>query len=126
MDFFDKMKDGISKGIDTIGTKGKELMEETQAQLQIRSLRDQRRDALEKLGLLAYALFKTGALADEGAKAVCETIGSLDQQIAAKQAELRHESGTAAAAGSAPVKCECGAENTAGVKFCPACGKKIG
>ena len=88
MDFFDKMKDGISKGIDTIGTKGKELMEDTQTQLQISSLKDKRKKSLEDLGALAYALFQKGALADEGAKAVCAAIDSLDQQIAAKQALL--------------------------------------
>lgn len=131
MDFFDKMKDGLSKGIDTIGTKGKELMEETQVQLQISSLRGKRREALEQLGSLAHDLFKKGALVDEGAKVVCAGIDSLDQQIAAKQAELRHESGAAVSAPAAgpapaPAQCECGAENTAGVKFCPACGKKIG
>jgi hypothetical protein len=130
MDFFDKMKDGISKGIDTIGTKGKELMEDTQTQLQISSLRDKRKKSLEDLGALAYALFQKGALADEGAKAVCETIGSLDQQIAAKQAALgqSHQEAkpAASAPGSALVKCDCGAENAAGVNFCSVCGKKLG
>ena len=126
MDFFDKMKDGLSKGIDTIGAKGKELMEDTQAQLQISSLRDKRKKALEDLGALAYALFQRGALADDGVKGICETIGSLDQQISAKQAELKHDSATAPATGSGLVKCECGAENAAGVKFCSACGKKTG
>lgn len=129
MDFFDKVKDGLSKGIDTIGAKGKELMEDTQAQLQISSLRDKRKKSLEDLGALAYALFQKGALADEGAKAVCETIRAFDQQIAAKQADHRHDSAiavSAPAAGSALVKCDCGAENAAGVKFCSACGNKLG
>jgi len=133
MDFFDKMKDGISKGIDTIGAKGKELMEDTQIQLQISSLRDRRHKALEELGALAYALFQKGALADEGAQAVCATIVSLDQQIAAIQAEHAqgHQAGKAGvvaapATGQALMKCDCGVENVAGVKFCPSCGKKIG
>ena len=133
MAFFDKMKDNISKGIDTIGAKGKELMEDTQTQLQISSLRDKRKRSLEELGALAYAMFQKGALADEGAKTVCETIGSLDQQIAAKQAllaqgheETKPAAVAAAGPGSALVKCDCGAENAAGVKFCSACGKKFG
>ena len=133
MEFFDKMKDGISKGIDTIGTKGKELVEETQTQLQISSLRDKRRKSLEDLGALAYSLFQKGALADEGAKAVCETIGSLDKQIADKQATLSHGhqeekpgGASAAGAGTALVKCECGAEHALGVKFCASCGKQLG
>ena len=132
MDFFDKMKDGLSKGIDTIGAKGKELMEDTQTQLQISSLRDKRRKSLEDLGALAYALFQKGALADEAAKAVCETIGALDQQIVAKQAALdqSHQAAkpaiAASGAGSALVKCECGAENSRGVKFCSSCGKQLG
>ena len=89
--------------------------------------------ALEDLGALAYALFQKGALADEGAKALCETIGSLDQQIAAKQAALgqgrpeeKPAAAVASAAGSALVKCDCGAENAAGVRFCSSCGKKLG
>jgi hypothetical protein len=134
MDFFDKMKDGITKGIDTIGAKGKELMEDTQTQLQISSLRDKRKKALEDLGALAYALCQKGALADEGAKQACETIASLEQQIAAKQAALTqaHQVGQPAAAAPAPAagtaltKCECGAENAGGVKFCSSCGKKLG
>jgi hypothetical protein len=132
MDFFDKMKDGLSKGIDTIGAKGKELMEDTQTQLQISSLRDKRRKSLEDLGALAYALFQKGAFADEGAKTLCETIGSLDQQIAAKQAALDqgHQTAqpaiSAPAAGSALVKCACGAGNAPGVKFCSSCGNKLG
>jgi hypothetical protein len=95
--FFDKMKDGISKGIDTIGAKGKELMEDTQAQLQLGGLRDKRKKSLEELGALAYALFEKGALADEAAKGACGTIADLDRQIAAKQAELQHSHGTPAA-----------------------------
>jgi hypothetical protein len=128
MAFFDKMKDNISKGIDTIGAKGKELMEDTQTQLQISSLRDKRKKALEDLGALAYALVQKGELADEGAKAACAAIGSLDQQIAAKQALLDqgHEESKPAAAGAALVKCDCGAENARGVKFCSSCGKQIG
>lgn len=89
MDFLDKMKDGITKGIDTIGAKGKELVEDTQAHLQIKSLQNQREKAVQELGTLAYTLFQKNALADEGAKKVCEAIAALDQQIAAKQAEIK-------------------------------------
>ena len=89
MDFLDKMKDGISKGIDTIGAKGKELVEDTQAHLAIRSLQGQKEKALGELGTLAFALFQKGALADEAAKKVCENIAAIDRQIAAKEAEIK-------------------------------------
>ena len=91
MDFLDKMKDSLSKGIDTVSAKGKELVEDTQAHLAIKSLQSQKEKALGELGALAFALFQKGALADEAAKKVCENIASLDQQIAAKQAELKEE-----------------------------------
>jgi hypothetical protein len=91
MDFLDKMKDGLSKGIDTIGAKGKELVEDTQTHIQIKSLQNQRGKALEELGVLAFALFQKGALADDGARKVCESIVALDQQIAAKKAELKDD-----------------------------------
>ena len=89
MDFLDKMKDGLSKGIDTVSAKGKELVEDTQAHLAIRSLQGQKEKALGELGALAFALFQKGALADEGAKKVCESIASIDKQIAAKEAEIK-------------------------------------
>ena len=88
MDFLDKMKDGITKGIDTIGAKGKELADDAQAHLQVRTLQNQREKAVQDLGVLALSLFQKGALADEGAKKLCEAIAALDQQIAAKKAEL--------------------------------------
>jgi hypothetical protein len=91
MDFLDKMKDGISKGIDTIGAKGKELVEDTQAHIQIKSLQNQRGKAIEELGALAFAMFQKGALADEGARKVCESIVALDRQIATRQAELKDD-----------------------------------
>jgi hypothetical protein len=91
MDFLDKMKEGLSKGIDTVSAKGKDLMEDAQAHLAIKSLQNQKEKALGELGGLAFALFQKGALADEAAKKVCESIASLDQQIAAKEAELKEE-----------------------------------
>ena len=89
MDFLDKMKDGLSKGIDTVSAKGKELVEDTQAHLAIRSLQGQKEKALGELGALAFALFQKGALADEAAKKVCESIAAIDRQIAAKEAEIK-------------------------------------
>jgi alpha-D-ribose 1-methylphosphonate 5-triphosphate synthase subunit PhnG len=89
MDFLDKMKDGITKGIDTVSAKGKDLMEDAQAHLAIRNLQNEREKAVAELGALALALFQKGALADEGAKKVCENIASIDRQIAAKEAELK-------------------------------------
>jgi hypothetical protein len=53
MDFLGKMKDGISKGIDTIGAKGKEFVEETQAQPQPAACGTAEKGA-EELGELAW------------------------------------------------------------------------
>lgn len=123
MDLLDKVKDGITKGIDTIGTKSKELVEGAQDRLQLSSLRDKRQKAVESLGEMAFELFQKGAFSDPEAKELCESIAELDGQIAVKQAELKHEP-QAAAAGQALVKCDCGAQNAAGVNFCSSCGKK--
>ena len=121
MDFLDKMK----KGMDTIGAKGKELMEDAQAQLQLSSLRDKRQKALEQLGVLAFALFQKGGLADPEIKLAAEAVADLDRQIEAKQAELKDEK-VVPAPSTALVHCDCGAELASGIKFCSACGKKIG
>ena len=120
MDFFDKMKDGISKGIDTIGAKGKELMEDTQTQLQFSSLRDKRKKALEDLGALAYALFQKGALADEGAKEVCETSPTWTSRSrpSRRSSKVTRSQARGRPPGAALVKCDCGAEIATGVNFC--------
>lgn len=89
MDILDKMKEGIAKSIDTVSAKGKELVEDTQAHLAIRSLQNQREKAVAELGALALSLFQKGALADEGVKKVCESIAAIDRQIAAKEAEIK-------------------------------------
>ena len=88
MAFLDRMKDSVTKGIDTIGAKGKDLVEDAQAHLQIRTLQGQKEKALERLGQVAYELCRKGALADEAAKKACDEIDALDRQIAAEQAKL--------------------------------------
>jgi hypothetical protein len=87
--FLDKMKDNISKGIDIASAKGKDLMEDAQAHLAIKSLQNQKEKALGELGALAYALFQKGALVDEAAKKVCESIASLEKQILTEEAKLK-------------------------------------
>jgi hypothetical protein len=91
MAFLDKMKDSISKGIDTVSAKGKELAEDTQAYLQVKSLQGQREKALLELGTVALGLCQKGALADEAAKKICDAIAALDAQIAAEQAKLHDQ-----------------------------------
>lgn len=88
MTFLNKIKDNISKGIDLASAKGKDLMEDAQTHLQIKSLQSQREKAAAELGALAYALFQKGALVDEGMKKVGESIAALDTRIAAEEAKL--------------------------------------
>lgn len=125
MDILDKMKEGLSKGIETIGTKGKELVEGAQLQLQLSSLREKRQKAVEALGALAYALAKTSPPADPEAQRICAEIAEIERQIELKEAESKHAP-LARTGPTAVVACECGTTLERGVNFCSACGKKVG
>ena len=127
-DFFDKVKQGIGKGITTVSVKSKEAIENTKLKGQIGTLQEQKKSALEELGNIVYTMFLKGSFDEERFKGKCEAIAGIDRQIKEKEEELRQIHCKAEEALGRPKAigiCDCGAEIYEGVKFCGKCGKKV-
>ncbi|MCX5803451.1 MAG: zinc ribbon domain-containing protein [Proteobacteria bacterium] len=130
IDFFDKVKEGISKGVTTVSIKSKEMLEANKIKGQIDSLQKQKKGSLEELGNIIYSMFLEGKGYNEVTiKEECNVIVNLDTQISEKEEELRKvhlEAQEALGKQKVPQSvCTCGAEIPEGIKFCGKCGKKI-
>lgn len=127
-DFFDKVKQGISKGVTTASVKSKELIEVTRLKSQITTVQNQKRSAIEELGNIVYTMFlkesiDEGRVKDKGAaiRKIDDQIKNLESEIVQVQNKARESLGEATSTG----KCTCGTDLYEDTKFCGGCGKKV-
>lgn len=128
IDFIDKLKQCVGKGITTVSIKSKEIVDATKVKGQIATYEKQKKSALEELGNIVYTMFFKGAFDQERVNAKCTSITNLDTQIRQKEEELKQLHLKAQEALGLPKTasiCECGAEIHEGAKFCKKCGKKV-
>lgn len=130
VDFFDRVKEGISRGVTTVSIKSKEMLEANKIKGQIDSLQRQRKNHLEELGIMVYTMFREGKTCDKNAiQDKCEAILNLETQIEGKEKELEQIHLEAQEAlkkqKTSQHTCTCGAEIPLNAKFCGKCGKKI-
>ncbi len=128
-DFFDKVKQGIGKGVTTVSVKLKGLLETQRLKAQIGKLLKQKSSSLGELGNIVYVMFQEASFDEERIKAKCETIANLDTQIKEYEEQLKQIHLKAQEALGEPKTiaiCDCGAEILEGANFCSQCGKKIG
>ncbi len=127
-DIFDRVRQGIDKGITTITARSKELLENSKLNSQIRTLKDQKKAALEELGNIVYVMFLKGDLDAERIKAKAAAIAELDNQTKGAEEELRRvfeETQNTLGIGKISGRCDCGAGISDGAKFCRHCGRKV-
>lgn len=127
-DFFDKLRQGVGKGITTVSVKSKEMLEVSKLKSQIAEVQKQKKEALEELGNIAHTMLLKGALDEERLRTKSATISALDEQIKQKEADLVEIHAKAQEALGKPVPvavCACGAEIYEGTKFCAECSKKV-
>ncbi len=127
-DFFDKVKEGVGKGLTTVSVKSKEMVETTKIKGHIGTFQGQRKLAIEELGNIVYTMHVKGALDEERIRGKCEAIAGIDKQIKEKEEELtqvhlkaQQELGMP----KAVAMCACGAAIYEGSKFWGKCGKKV-
>jgi len=128
VELFDKVKQGIGKGVTTVSVKSKEMLETTRLKGEVEALQQRKRGSLEELGNIVYTMFLRDSFNDERIKEKCKAIHGLDDQIKEKQDELAEIVAKTQELLGKPVivsRCECGGEITAGAKFCVRCGSKI-
>jgi len=127
-DFFDKVKQGISRGVTTASVKSKEMLEVTRLKSQIDTVQIQKRGAIEELGNIVYTMLLKENIDEVRIKDKGTAILKLDSQIKDIENEILIVQNKAreSLGGVAPVgKCTCGADIFEDTKFCSGCGKKV-
>jgi hypothetical protein len=135
-DFFDKLKQGLNKGVTTASVRSKEMLDANRLKSKIADYERQKKDALTELGTTVCTMLDSGHIDEEALKVAHLAIASFDAQIAEKQQELARVHAEAeqalaeppkaspAATDPAPSTCVCGATLPAGTKFCGSCGRR--
>ncbi len=124
--FIKNLKKEFDKGVAVVGAKSKEIIETTKIKSQIDDLKEAKRQILQETGEIVYQMSRDqnydGA---EAIKAKCQSLAELDQQIQAKEIEMKKVQHEAQEALGKTVCQSCGAVMEEGVKFCSNCGTKI-
>jgi hypothetical protein len=132
-DFFDRLKQGVNKGLTTASVRSKELLDANRVKSEIAEVEQQRQRALGELGASVCSMLDSGGIDDEALKTARAAIARLEEQINEKQREVAriHSDAEQALAGGPPAgasqgtTCVCGATIPAGAAFCGSCGRKI-
>ncbi|MBQ3023391.1 MAG: zinc ribbon domain-containing protein [Clostridia bacterium] len=130
-DFFDKVIDGVNKGVATVSTGSKTILEKTKINTVIKTLTDEKKQLLEILGNKVYTLAvqekKDIPLSE--VEPICEQITQRLSQIAEQQAKIEaldeEMNRITGSSGVSNIVCSCGNINKSGAKFCAACGNKL-
>jgi NADH pyrophosphatase NudC (nudix superfamily) len=128
-DFFEKIKDGIGKGVTTASVKSKELIESNKVKGQIDNLEKQRKESFMELGSIVFTMFRKSGFDEVIVNDKCSMILNIDEQVKKKEQELRdiHLKAEEELGNPRPVDtCSCGADVFANTKFCGKCGAKCG
>ena len=122
-DFFDKVKQGIDKGVTVASVRSKEMLDASKIKGRIDKLAGQKKSALAGLGSLIYAR-KSDFELDGEMKEKCEEITGLEAEIKQKGKELKQVHVEAKKNLGIQV-CDCEEELAGDDEFCRKCGKKI-
>ncbi len=127
-EILDKIRENIGKGLTTVTTASKELIETSRLKGEIAAAHRQRRELLEELGSIVFVMMSRDSLELERVREKCRAVGVLDERIREFEEAvraLRLKSEQAPGKRVAPARCSCGAEIPEGSKFCGKCGKPV-
>jgi ribosomal protein L40E len=127
-DFFEKVKGGIDKGIKTVSSKGKELIETTKLKGEIKDVQNSIDIKFQALGKKAFEMINREALNEDELRAECKEIAFLFKKIteledAIKKVELET---LKVKYGTDTIICsKCGSHNKSDARFCMSCGSAM-
>ena len=131
-DFLGKVFDSVGKGIATVSTGSKNMVEKNKYSSIIKGLEEEKRQLTEIAGkkVVAYCYSHAeGDIPRSEIESIYAEIVARDEQISVnkmKLAELETEMNQVASSGTiANVVCQCGHENGPGAKFCAKCGNRL-
>lgn len=133
-DFFGKMKDGFNKGVATVSTGSKTMLEKTKINAVIKNLEDEKKQLAEILGNKIHKYCSDNAEGDiprEEVESICGEITARNEQIELQKkkieeldAEMSQVIGNSQNSSMTSI-CQCGHANAIGAKFCAKCGNKL-
>lgn len=88
MAFFDKLKQGLDKGVSTVTVKAKEMSDASKVKSQISALERQKQTALQQLGVSVCSMLDGGGLDESRLREARGAIAALDDQIRTQNLEL--------------------------------------
>jgi hypothetical protein len=99
--FLDKLKQQATEVASTVAEKTQETAKVGQLQVQLRTLRNEEREALADFGRAAYALHEEGALAERSGElaGAAAKIADVRRQLADKETEIAEVRGSSSEAG---------------------------
>lgn len=135
--FFDKVVEGLNKGVSTVSEGSKLIVEKANLNTQIKDVEREKGRLLQNMGTLIYNLHASGEIKIEQCIGMCNEVSAMDQKIVALQQQLQalevpKTQSVQYAQTIIPsepvangVTCECGFVNKEGAKFCAKCGKQM-
>lgn len=124
-DFFDKVKQGIDKGMNMVSVKSKEVLETGKLKSRIGSLEEQLKQSFPELGTLVYGMFATGQFDEAAFREKCEAIAAFEKEIQIKKAELKQIRLKAQEEMGKLFCANCRAELGPDAKYCSRCGTQV-
>ena len=132
-DFLGKMKDSLNKGVATISTGSKNVIEKTKINSFISTFEEEKKQLLEALGnkIYTYSINNGGDIPREEIENLLHEISKRIEQIAEQNKKLEEldsemKKVTGKSVEGLTVECECGYENSINSVFCAKCGRRIG
>jgi hypothetical protein len=131
---FDKVVDGLNKGVATVGANSKAIMERTQVKTIMKNLETERKELADLLGMKIYQNYMENneIVIDEIIEKYIEEITTRIEGIAAQQIELERIDGEVAlvTGGNLSIEqnrlpCACEYVNIQGSNYCEKCGSKL-
>ncbi len=130
-DFFDKLKEGVNKGVATVSTGSKNMIEKSKINSVIKTLTDEKKQLSEILGTKVYNYIQAneGDIPRSEVESVCHEISNRIKQINEQKLKLEQlDDEMDKIVGTTNISnglCSCGHQNKPDAKFCTACGKKL-
>lgn len=88
MGFFDKVKQSLEQGVNTVSTKSKEMLDTAKVKLDLDAIKKKRKNALEDIGSAVCSMFANGNLDEAQLREKYQVVIGIDAQIKQKENEL--------------------------------------
>lgn len=128
-DIFDKLKDSLNRGVASVSTGSKTIIEKAKINSRIKTLEEEKKQLAELLGIKVYNLFMEGDIPRTEIDGFCEEITQrilqIDEQkkkLDLLEAEMSQVVGNVKVG---PATCKCGHVNAEGSRFCARCGSAL-